>query len=61
MPLRWVCRFACGRAGAGPGVEVPLAVLEVRLMGGALGRPAQVTNAVAGRDGARESETAGAR
>ena len=39
-------------AVAGPGVEVPLAVLEVRLMGGALGRPAQVTNAVAGRDGA---------
>ncbi len=37
---------------AGPGVEVPLAVLEVRLMGGALGRPAQIPNAVAGRDGA---------
>ena len=39
-------------AVAGPDVEVPLAVLEVRLMGGALGRPAQVPNAVAGRDGA---------
>jgi FAD/FMN-containing dehydrogenase len=37
---------------AGPDVEVPLAVVEVRLMGGALGRPAPVPNAVAGRDGA---------
>jgi FAD/FMN-containing dehydrogenase len=37
---------------AGPGVETPLAVVEVRLMGGALGRPAPVPNAVAGRDGA---------
>ena len=37
---------------AGPGVDVPLAVVEVRLMGGALGRPAQVPNAVTGREGA---------
>jgi hypothetical protein len=39
-------------AVAGPDVETPLAVVEVRLMGGALGRPAPVPNAVAGRDGA---------
>jgi hypothetical protein len=39
-------------AVAGPDVEVPLAVVELRLMGGALGRPAAVPNAVAGRDGA---------
>lgn len=37
---------------AGPDVEIPLAVVEMRLMGGALGRPAAVPNAVAGRDGA---------
>lgn len=37
---------------AGPGVDVPLIFAEVRHMGGALGRPAQVPNAVAGRDGA---------
>jgi hypothetical protein len=37
---------------AGPGVDVPLAVVELRLMGGALGRPAEVPNAVAGREGA---------
>jgi hypothetical protein len=37
---------------AGPGVDVPLAMVELRLMGGALGRPAAVPNAVAGRDGA---------
>ncbi|PVG83973.1 FAD-linked oxidase [Nocardioides gansuensis] len=37
---------------AGPGVDVPLAVVELRLMGGALGRPARVPNAVAGREGA---------
>lgn len=37
---------------AGPGVDVPLAVVELRLMGGALGRPAPVPNAVAGREGA---------
>lgn len=39
-------------ATAGPGVEVPLAVAELRLMGGALSRPAPVPNAVAGREGA---------
>jgi len=37
---------------AGPDVEVPLAMVELRLMGGALGRPARVPNAVAGREGA---------
>jgi hypothetical protein len=39
-------------AVAGPGVDIPLAMVELRLMGGALGRPAAVPNAVAGRDGA---------
>ena len=39
-------------AVAGPDVDVPLAVVELRLMGGALGRPAAIPNAVAGRDGA---------
>lgn len=39
-------------AVAGPGADVPLAMVELRLMGGALGRPAEVANAVAGRDGA---------
>ena len=39
-------------AAAGPGVEVPLVVAELRLMGGALSRPAPVPNAVAGREGA---------
>ena len=39
-------------AVAGPGVEVPLAMVELRLMGGALARPAAVPNAVAGREGA---------
>ena len=37
---------------AGPDVEVPLAMVELRLMGGALARPADVPNAVAGREGA---------
>ena len=37
---------------AGPDVDVPLAMVELRLMGGALGRPAPVPNAVAGREGA---------
>lgn len=37
---------------AGPDVDVPLAMAELRLMGGALGRPAAVPNAVAGREGA---------
>jgi hypothetical protein len=39
-------------AVAGPAVDVPLVAAELRLMGGALGRPAPVPNAVAGRDGA---------
>lgn len=39
-------------AVAGPDVDVPLAMAELRLMGGALARPAAVTNAVAGREGA---------
>lgn len=39
-------------AVAGPDVDVPLAVVEMRLMGGALSRPAAVPNAVAGREGA---------
>ena len=39
-------------AVAGPGVEIPLAAVEVRLMGGALGRQPEVSNAVAGREGA---------
>jgi FAD/FMN-containing dehydrogenase len=39
-------------AVAGPDVSVPLVAAEVRLMGGALGRPAPVLNAVAGREGA---------
>ena len=37
---------------AGPDVDIPLAVVELRLMGGALRRAAAVPNAVAGRDGA---------
>jgi FAD/FMN-containing dehydrogenase len=39
-------------AVAGPDVDVPLAMAELRLMGGALARPAAVPNAVAGREGA---------
>ncbi|MFD2092677.1 FAD-binding oxidoreductase [Blastococcus deserti] len=39
-------------AAAGPQVEVPLIMAELRLMGGALGRPAAVPNAVPGRSGA---------
>jgi hypothetical protein len=39
-------------ATAGPEVDVPLIFAEVRHMGGALGRPAAVPNAVAGRDAA---------
>jgi FAD/FMN-containing dehydrogenase len=39
-------------ATAGPGVDVPLIMAEIRHMGGALGRPADVPNAVPGRDGA---------
>ena len=39
-------------AVAGPARDVPLVAAEVRLMGGALGRPAPVPNVVAGRDAA---------
>jgi hypothetical protein len=39
-------------AAAGPQLDIPLIMVEIRLMGGALGRPARVPNAVAGRDGA---------
>jgi FAD/FMN-containing dehydrogenase len=39
-------------ATAGPGLDVPLIITEIRLMGGALGRPAPVPNVVAGRSGA---------
>ncbi|NEK58948.1 FAD-binding oxidoreductase [Geodermatophilus sabuli] len=39
-------------AAAGPQVEVPLIMAEIRQMGGALARPARVPNAVAGRDAA---------
>ncbi len=37
---------------AGPQVDVPLALVELRQLGGALSRPAAVPNAVAGRDAA---------
>jgi hypothetical protein len=37
---------------AGPQLDVPLIVAELRLMGGALGRPATVPDAVAGRSAA---------
>lgn len=39
-------------AAAGPQLDIPLVMLEIRLMGGALARPARVPNAVAGRAGA---------
>lgn len=39
-------------AAAGPQLDIPLIMLEIRLMGGALARPAAVPNAVAGRTGA---------
>lgn len=38
-------------ATAGPEVDVPLAIVELRLLGGALARPAAVPNAVTGRVG----------
>lgn len=41
-------------AAAGPGVETPLIMVEVRHLGGAAARPATVPNAVAGRDAAFE-------
>ncbi len=39
-------------ATAGPGADVPLAVVELRHLGGALGRPPRQPNAVGGRDAA---------
>lgn len=39
-------------AAAGPQLDIPLIMAEVRLMGGALARPATVPNAVPGRSGA---------
>lgn len=39
-------------AAAGPGVDVPVAMVELRLMGGALSREPRVPNAVAGREAA---------
>ncbi|MCW2703667.1 MAG: mcrA [Blastococcus sp.] len=39
-------------ATAGPQLDIPLIMAEVRLMGGALARPAKVPNAVPGRSGA---------
>ncbi len=39
-------------AAAGPDVEVPLMLVELRHLGGAVARPAAVPNAVAGRDAA---------
>ncbi|MGZ4571760.1 MAG: FAD-binding oxidoreductase [Blastococcus sp.] len=39
-------------ATAGPQLDIPLIMAEIRLMGGALGRPARVPNAVPGRAGA---------
>jgi FAD/FMN-containing dehydrogenase len=44
---------------AGPGAELPLVVVELRLMGGAMARPAPVDNAVAGREGAFSLMTIG--
>ena len=39
-------------AGVGPQLRVPLIMAELRLMGGALGRPAKVPDAVPGRSAA---------
>jgi hypothetical protein len=39
-------------AAAGPQIDLPLAMVELRLFGGALARPAAVPNAVSGRAGA---------
>jgi FAD/FMN-containing dehydrogenase len=39
-------------AAAGPQLDIPLIMAEIRLMGGALGRPATVPDAVPGRSGA---------
>jgi hypothetical protein len=39
-------------ATAGPQLDIPLIMAEIRLLGGALGRPAKVPSAVSGRSGA---------
>jgi FAD/FMN-containing dehydrogenase len=39
-------------ATAGPQLDIPLIMVELRLLGGALGRPAEVPDAVPGRSGA---------
>jgi hypothetical protein len=39
-------------ATAGPHLDIPLTMTELRLLGGALGRPAVVSNTVPGRSGA---------
>ncbi len=44
---------------AGPGSTSPLAMVELRLMGGALGRQPKVPNAVSGREGAYSLLTLG--
>lgn len=38
-------------AAAGPQLDIPIIMIEIRLMGGALARPAASPNAVAGREG----------
>jgi len=47
-------------AVAGPTAEVPLAAVEVRLLGGALSREPEVPNAVGGRDAAYSLHVVGA-
>src|SRR3954470_14830349 len=39
-------------SAAGPQLDIPLIMVELRLLGGALGRPAEVPDAVPGRSGA---------
>ncbi|GAA4859750.1 FAD-binding oxidoreductase [Pseudonocardia benzenivorans] len=46
-------------ATAGPDVDVPLAMVELRLLGGAVGRPAEIPNAVSGREAAFSLYTLG--
>ncbi|HEY0125917.1 MAG TPA: FAD-binding oxidoreductase [Blastococcus sp.] len=46
-------------AAAGPQVEIPIFMTEIRLMGGALARQPRVPNAVAGRSGAFAVEVIG--
>jgi len=46
-------------AAAGPQLDIPLIMVEIRLLGGALARQPRVPNAVAGRDGAYQVLTLG--